>query len=83
MNEKQIVRAAMETLGWNQTVLAEKCGYVDQDGKGRQSSVSSRLNGSSMRVDTLVKLLDAMGYRITVESKNRDNKNKWTIEYDD
>lgn len=49
MNEKDIVKEAMKTLGWNQTQLAEAVGYKTQ------SAVSSRLTGNSMRVDTFVK----------------------------
>ena len=58
MNEKEIVTAAMKTLGWNQTRLAEAVGYKTQ------SAVSGRLTGNSMRVDTFVKMLSAMGYEV-------------------
>lgn len=78
MNEKDIVREAMKSLGWSQDTLREKLGY------SAQSSVSSRLNGSSMRVDTFVKFLDAMGYRVVVESTSPNtNKNKWEITPED
>ena len=77
MNEKQIVKEAMKTLGWNQTQLAEAAGYKTQ------SSISSRLTGNSMRVDTFVKMLAAMGYEVTVRSTSpQKNKNQWTISYD-
>lgn len=33
------------------------------------SSVSERLRGSSMRVDTFVKFLDALGYEVIVQPK--------------
>lgn len=78
MNEKQIIKEAMKSLGWSQETLKEKLGY------STQSSVSSRLNGSSMRVDTFVKFLSAMGYRVIVESTSPNtNKNKWEITYQD
>ena len=77
MNEKDIVRAAMKSIGWNQMNLAKAAGYTTQ------SSISSRLNGSSMRVDTLVKLLSVMGYEVTIRSTApQKNKNQWTISYD-
>ena len=77
MNEKEIVTAAMKTLGWNQTQLAEAVGYKTQ------STVSSRLTGNSMRVDTFVKMLSAMGYEVVVKSTSpQKNKNQWTISYD-
>ena len=78
MNEKDIIREAMKTLGWSQDTLREKLGY------STQSSVSSRLNGSSMRVDTFVKFLAAMGYRVVVESTSPNtNKNKWEVTHED
>ena len=77
MNEKDIIREAMKSLGWSQDTLREKLGY------STQSSVSSRLNGSSMRVDTFVKFLSAMGYKVVIESTSPNtNKNKWEITLD-
>lgn len=78
MNEKDIIREAMKTLGWSQDTLRAKLGY------STQSSVSSRLNGSSMRVDTFVKFLGAMGYRVIVESTSPNtNKNRWEVSQED
>lgn len=75
MNEKDIIRAAMKTCGWTQETLAEKLGYTTQ------SSVSSRLNGSSMRVDTFVKFLKVMGYQVKIVSTSPNaNKNQWVID---
>lgn len=78
MNEKEIIKEAMKTCGWSQKVLMEKCGYA------RLSSVNSRLNREgSIRVDTLAKFLDAMGYEIVVQSKSPStNKNKWVLKYE-
>lgn len=77
VNEKDIVKEAMKTLGWNHTQLAEAVGYKTQ------SAVSSRLTGNSMRVDTFVKMLSAMGYEVVVKSTSpQKNKNQWTISYD-
>ena len=78
MNEKDIIREAMKSMGWSQETLKDKLGY------STQSSVSSRLNGSSMRVDTFVKFLSAMGYRVIVESTSpNSNKNKWEVTLDE
>lgn len=77
MNEKDIAKEAMKTLGWNQTKLAEAVGYKTQ------SAISNRLTGNSMRVDTFVKMLSAMGYEVVVKSTSpQKNKNQWTISYD-
>lgn len=74
MNEKDVIREAMKSCNWTQAVLAKKAGY------SAQSSLSSRLNGKSMRVDTFVKLLSAMGYEVVVQSTSRNtNKNKWVV----
>ena len=75
MNEKNVIREAMKSCGWTQEVLAKKAGY------SAQSSLSSRLNGKSMRVDTFVKLLSAMGYKLVVCSTSPNtNKNKWVVD---
>lgn len=77
MNEKQIVTEAMKSCQWNQQELATHLGYTTQ------SSVSSRLNGKSMRVDTFVRFLSEMGYEVVVRSKSPNkNKNTWTIDYE-
>ena len=75
MNEKDIITVAMKSCGWNQQVLAEKCGYKSQ------SAISNKVNGKSLRVDTFAKILDAMGYEIVVKSKSSNsNKNQWKID---
>lgn len=76
MNEKDIVMAAMRSCGWNQETLAAKAGYKTQ------SAISNRVNGKSMRVDTFVKILAAMGYEVVIKSTSPNkNKNEWTIKH--
>lgn len=78
MKETRIIEAAMKTCGWTQKTLAEKMGYV------AQSCVASRLRGGSMRVDTFVKMLSLMGYKVVVESTSPNaNKNKWEVSLED
>ncbi len=76
MNEKKIVREALKSVGWSMQQLAEVLGFAST------SAVSNRLNSgaSAMRVDTFVKMLNAMGYEVEVHSRSRDNKNKWVVE---
>lgn len=76
MKDTEIIKEALKSVNWNQTQLAEALGLATQ------SAVSSRLtmNKSSMRVDTFVKFLNAMGYEVIVKSKNRDNKNMWVLD---
>lgn len=76
MNEKDIIREAMKEVGWTQEELRKKLGYTSQ------SSVSSRINGASMRVDTLVRFLDVMGYEVVVKRK-KSGGSQWTIEHDE
>lgn len=73
MNEKQIIKTAMKNRGINQEQLAHEVGYKNQ------SSISNRLCGNSMRVDTFVKLLSAMDYEVVVRSKKGDQEESWTI----
>ena len=75
MNEKDIIKLAMKSCGWNQEVLAQKCGYKTQ------SAISNRINGKSLRVDTFVKILSAMGYEVVIKSTSPNtNKNQWKID---
>lgn len=77
MNEKDIIREAMKTVGWNQMQLAHAIGNKSQ------STIGNRLNGGSMRVDSFVKMLAVMGYEVTIRSTApQKNKNQWTISYD-
>ncbi|MDR2044888.1 MAG: helix-turn-helix transcriptional regulator [Clostridium sp.] len=61
MNEQEIIRAAMSSRNINQGELAKLAGY------NAQSAISNKLYGKSMRVDTFVKLLSAMGFSVKVE----------------
>jgi hypothetical protein len=74
MNEKDIIRAAMNVRGYNQTMLAEQAGLK------RQTNVSEMLRSRSIRVDNFVKLLSAMGFEVIVKDKNSANKeNVWKV----
>ena len=76
MTIKNVIKVAQKTVGWTQTTLAEACGYESQAAIGM---ALSRKNG--MRVDVFVKMLNAMGYDVVVQSKNPNmNKNKWVLD---
>lgn len=78
MNEKEIIRKAMEVRGINQTMLAPMAGLK------RQSNVSEMLRSKSLRVDNLVLLLNAMGFDVIVKDRNGSNReNVWKIELGD
>lgn len=74
MNGKQIVSEIMKMRGYTNAALADKLNYPTVSG------VSERLRGKQdMRVDTLVKFLEAMDCEVIVKSKLND-KTVWTID---
>lgn len=78
MTEKSIIREVMSVRGYNQTLLAEKANLK------RQSNVSEMLRSRNLRVDNLVRLLEAMDCELVVRSRLKD-KTEWkvTIESED
>lgn len=65
MRETDIIRDIMENSNPKVTfdVLRDRMGYKTI------SSVSERLRGKSIKVDTFVKFLDALGYEVIVQPK--------------
>ena len=75
MTEKEIIRKAMSVRGINQTILAGRAKLK------RQSNVSEMLRGKSLRVDNLVRLLNAMDFDVIIKDRNGSNReNVWKIE---
>lgn len=60
MKEKEIVREVMTQSGFTQVELQKALGLKSQ------SSISTYLKGDSMKVDTFVKMLSVMGYKVVV-----------------
>lgn len=76
MNTTELLRSAMQSREMSQTQLAKQCGLSGQSAVG---NALARKHG--VRVDTLISLLSAMGYEITV----RDSMNKqikWVLSCD-
>lgn len=65
MNEIEIIQKLMEKSTPKVTldVLRDRMGYKSISG------VSERLRGKSMKVDTFVKFMDALGYEVVVQPK--------------
>ena len=63
MNEKEIIREIMSLKGYTQTLVAEKAGLK------RQSNMSEMLRSKNLRVDNLVRLLEAMDCELVIRSK--------------
>jgi transcriptional regulator with XRE-family HTH domain len=77
MNEKQIVREAMKVRGLTQAMLADAAGMKNQ------SNVSEILRGQTLKTQTLVRLLDAMGFDLIIKDRNGSNReNVWKVEYE-
>ena len=69
MKEKDVVRAAMNKSGVTQVELQKALNLKSQ------SSISTYLKSDSMKVDTFVKMLSAMGYEVIVTN----GENEWTV----
>ena len=69
MKEKDIVREAMNKSGFTQVDLQKALNLKSQ------SSISTYLKSDSMRVDTFVKMLNAMSYSVKVTN----GENEWTV----
>lgn len=71
---KEIMKEIMKLRGFTNQTLAEKCGYTTASGV---STKLARSNG--MRVDTLVKFLEAMDCELVIRSKLKD-KSEWKVQ---
>lgn len=63
MDEKAIVRKLMKMKGYNQKLIAENAGFK------HQSNVAEKFRSKSMRVDNLIRILDAMDCELVIRSK--------------
>lgn len=74
MNSKEIIKTLMKERGFTLQHLADEAGF------NSRMAVSQRLTTGSaeMRVDTLVRLLEAMDCELVVKSKLKDRK-EWKV----
>lgn len=84
MNSKDTVKEIMKLRKHSYATLAKKLGYVNgTTGEPLATGVCNRLSGAQeMRVDTLVKFLEALDCKLVIESNTTD-KSKWVISLDD
>lgn len=75
MNEKEIVREIMSIRKWSQKELAEEAGFKSQ------SNITGLLNNNKngIRIDNLVKMLNALGCEVIVRDKMGSGK-EWKVE---
>ena len=73
MTATEIVKELMSIRKWSQSKLAEETGFK------RQSNITGILNrGSSMRVDNLQKMVEAMGGELVVRAKDGSER-EWKV----
>lgn len=78
MNDKQIVKAALARTGTSQAALSSKIGYANK------TSLATMLSRqSTLRMDVLHKILDALGFEIIIRPKNRADKTEWALSEDE
>lgn len=65
MTVTECIKTLMERHGVSQRDLAERLGYT---GQGCISKPLSRNNGMGMRVDTLIKWVEELGYQVIIQS---------------
>ena len=73
MNEIEIVRTLLKSKKVSHAVLAQKLGFATPTG------VSNRLQGRSMTVEGLVKMLDALDCELIIRNKIGE-KETWVVE---
>ncbi len=72
---KETIREVMNTKGFTNALLAEKCGY------NTPSGVSTKFERKTMNVNTLIKFLEAMDCELVIRSKTTD-KSEWVLKND-
>lgn len=72
MNEIAIVKDLLKIKKVSHAVLAKKMGFATSSG------VSNRLQGKSMTVEALVKILDALDCELIIRNKIGD-KETWVV----
>lgn len=72
MNEIEIVKSLMKNKKISHAIMAEKLGLATSTG------VSNRLQGKSMTVEVLIKMLEAMDCELIIRNKVGD-KERFTV----
>ena len=73
MRSANVVKEIMNMRDWSQAKLAEEAGF-----KG-QTNVTGMINRSaSMKVENLVRLVEAMGFEVIVRDK-MGSKKEWRV----
>ena len=68
MNEIEIVKTLLKSKNVSHSVLSKKMGFATASG------VSNRLQGKSMTVEVLLRMLDAMDCELIIKNKVGDKE---------
>ena len=66
MSTKQIISEIVSESGLSLSTIAEKAGYK------RPSNISEFMRSENMRVDNMLRILTACGYRVVIKSERKD-----------
>ena len=73
-NAPQIIKDALKSRGYTQLMLAEKLGYHSQ------SAIAKALGGRNLQINSMVAILDTLGFDIIIKDRNSNNReNVWKI----
>lgn len=66
MSTKEMMRSIVNESGLTLATIAEKAGYK------RITNVSEFLRSENMRVDNMVRILNACGYKVIIKPERKD-----------
>ena len=82
MNSKDTIKEIIKLRGSSYGALAKKLGYISKSGVVLSTGVRNRLFGAQeMRVDTLIRFLEALDCKLVIESSATDSL-RWVITLD-
>lgn len=71
-NIKTIIKSAMANRNYTQAALAKDAGW------NNQSSLSTAINRENPSLETILRIMDAMGYDVVIKDR-KNQTTSWTI----
>lgn len=75
-NIKAIIKSAMANRNYTQAALAKDAGWANQ------SSLSTAINRDNPSLETILRIMDTMGYDIIIKDR-KNQTTSWTIARED
>lgn len=75
-NIKAIIKSAMANRNYTQAALAKDAGWSNQ------SSLSTAINRDNPSLETILRIMDAMGYDVVIKDR-KNQTTSWTISRED